>query len=112
MDTKANSLQTQIEQVKAQVVALGPLRPGSLSRQARARGGTYFQLAYSHNGKGHTEYVREDYVQTIRQEIENHRTLKQLIRRWVALELQLSQRRQRHARQTRPQACQEPRDPA
>lgn len=99
MDKTYTSLQHQVQQIKSRLTALGPMRPGTLSRQARARGGTYYQLSYSHAGKGHSEYVREDYAETIRTEIGNYRTFRELNRRWVEAELALSKHRQRLANQ-------------
>ena len=71
------------------------MRPGSLSRQARARGGGYFQISYSRAGKLRCDYVRPDYEPVVRAEIQTYRRYKELTRLWVDLELELSRHRQR-----------------
>jgi len=81
------------------------MRPGSLSRQARARGGTYHHLSYTHAGKGHTEYVREDYVEAIREELENYRRFKKLTEEWLDAEIALSRERKRVAAQAGKEAA-------
>ena len=46
--------------MKAELVSVGRMRPGSLSRQARSRGGSYCQVSYSRAGKLHCDTVRPD----------------------------------------------------
>ena len=97
MDQKQQRLETRIAELKAELTALGRMRPGSLSRQARTRGSGYFQVSYSRAGKPHSDYVRPDYEPVIRAEIQTYRRYRELTRQWVDLELELSRLRQRLA---------------
>jgi len=97
MDRKQEQTEARIAELKAELTALGRLRPGSLSRQARARGGGYFQVSYSRAGKLHCDYVRPDYEPVVRAEIQTYRRYRELARLWVDLELELSRHRQRLA---------------
>jgi len=83
-------IKTEIDRIKRALSELGRMRPGSLSTQKRDRGGEYHQLSYSHDGKGHTEYVRKEDVPALRRELENYRKLRKLITRWVGLEIELA----------------------
>jgi len=97
MDKKQEQTEARIAELKAELTALGRMRPGSLSRQARARGGGYFQVSYSRAGKLHCDYVRPDYEPVVRAEIQTYRRYRELARLWVDLELELSRHRQRLA---------------
>jgi hypothetical protein len=97
MNTKQRQLEDRIETVKMALAALGRLRPGSLSKQARARGSGYFQITYALRGKMRCEYVRVDYEPVIRAEIETYRRYRQLLRQWIELELKLSRLKQKAA---------------
>jgi hypothetical protein len=97
MDQKQQHLEERIAELKAELAALGRMRPGSLSTQARSRGSGYFQVSYSRAGKLHCDYVRPDYEPVIRAEIQTYRRYRDLTRLWVDLELELSRHRQRRA---------------
>lgn len=97
MDRKQHHIEARIAELKAELTALGRMRPGSLSKQARARGGGYFQVSYTRAGKLHCDYVRPDYEPVIRAEIQTYRRYRELTRLWVDLELELSRHRQRLA---------------
>jgi hypothetical protein len=93
-------IQTEINRIKRELLLIESMRPGSLSRQPRTRGGEYYQLSYSHKGKGHTEYVRSEYEPVIRKEIESYRRFRELTRRWVELALELAKLKQKEAAET------------
>lgn len=86
----------QMQRVKDQLLALGPMRPGTLSRQyrnPRQRQGAFWQISYTHQMKSRSEYVRPNEVAAVRQEIAQFRRYKKLTARWVVLALRRSQRR-------------------
>jgi len=88
----ANTIQDiegQIARIKRELVAIGDMRPGSLSRQKRARGAQYHQLSYRHDGRGHTEYVRKEALPTIRRQLVAYRRYVELNKRWTALAIEL-----------------------
>src|SRR5258708_34103327 len=56
-------LDAQIQRVKSQLLALGPMRPGTLSRQyrkPRERQGAFLQISYTPQMKNRPESVRPD----------------------------------------------------
>lgn len=84
----------QIQNVKNQIQAIGPMRPGTLTRQYRdpkKKRGPFWQLSYTYQMKSKTEYVRPAFIPQIRKEIANFRRFKSLTAKWVDLALRLSQ---------------------
>jgi hypothetical protein len=101
MQDNLAKIDQQIQRLEDQLAALGPMRPGTLSRQYRRpdqRAGAFWQLSYTHQMKSRTEYVRPREVAGIRQEIAAFRRYKKLTARWVELALRRSQTRLRLAR--------------
>jgi hypothetical protein len=84
----------KIKTVKKQINELGDLRPGNLTKQiAKGEGKKpreYWQLSYTHNMKSRTEYVRNEFVKQIKEEVANYKKLKQLMETWIDLSIQLS----------------------
>ena len=90
MSAGRTELEEEIATIKLSLAGLGRMHPGSLSAQKRARGGEYQQLSYSYLGKGHTRYVRPQEVPALERELENHRRFRELVSRWLHLEIELS----------------------
>ena len=90
MSAGRTELEEEIAAIKLSLAGLGRMHPGSLSAQKRARGGEYQQLSYSYLGKGHTRYVRPQDVPALERELENHRRFRDLVSRWLQLEIELS----------------------
>jgi len=88
--SKNQAIEGQINQIKKNLVELGRMHPGSLSSQKRARGGKYHQLSYSHGGKGYTRYVRPEDVADVKQGLRNYHRFRELISKWVQLEIELA----------------------
>lgn len=93
-------IQRRITEIKRQLLALGPLHPGSVSQQYNICGtpgcrckdprhprkhGPYFQLSYTRRGRSSTRFVRPDQAAAIRQKVANHRRFRQLIQQWIDL---------------------------
>jgi hypothetical protein len=101
---QAKSLQIldrQIQRIQVQLAKLGPLRPGTLTRQYRQpqrQQGAYYQISYTHQMKSHTEYVPKHEMGTVRKEIAMYHRYKKLTAQWVALALQRSRLRMQLAR--------------
>lgn len=89
MIRKVKTVEREIEQVKEQLLELGEMRPGSLSRQKRNRGGLYHQLSYRHAGRSRTEYVRPELVSMVRDQIDTYRQFRRLIDTWTSLAIEL-----------------------
>lgn len=88
------ALDQQIEQIKRELQKVGPMRPGSLTKQYRLpqrQVGPFYQLSYTHQMKGHTRYVRPRLVSEVRQQIAQYKKFKNLTSRWVTLSIARSQ---------------------
>jgi hypothetical protein len=93
MSRRQTTIEAEIARTKKALSELEHMHPGSLSKQKRSRGGEYYQLSFSHRGKGHTMYVRPEDVPGITRELENYRTFRSLTRRWIDLEIKLAKLR-------------------
>ncbi len=93
MSRHQTTIEAEIARTKKALNELGHMHPGSLSKQKRSRGGEYYQLSYSHRGKGHTMYVRPEDVSDVTRELENYRQFRSLTRRWIELEIKLARLR-------------------
>jgi len=82
-------IERRIAKIKQALADLGDMRPGSLSAQTRSWGGQYGQLSYTHRGKGHTEYVPQERVKTVKAQLENYHIFKNLTQEWVTLAIEL-----------------------
>jgi hypothetical protein len=106
---KANdSIQTiceNIQTVKAQLLAVGEMRPGSLTRQYNVCGkpncrckdpehprrhGPYYKLSYAHKGKLTTQFIRKEALKQVRAELSNYKKFRRLTARWIDLALKLA----------------------
>jgi hypothetical protein len=99
MSTQLKRTVERIEGIKQELLALGPMRPGSITRQYRLpkeKKRPFYQISYTHRMRGRSEYVRPENLATLRKETANFRRFKKLIERWVGLALVASQLRVRH----------------
>lgn len=94
---RQTTIEAEITRIKKALGELGRMHPGSLSKQKRSRGGEYYQLSYSHDGKGHTRYVKPEEVAGVRKQLENYRKFRNLTRRWIQLEIELASLRRSKA---------------
>ena len=67
-------IKKRIKQIKEEILTIEEIRPGSITRQKRKGKGEYFHLSYTHMNKGYTEYIRPEFVQMTKQQIENYKT--------------------------------------
>ena len=87
-------LERRMERIKEALQRIGPMRPGSLTRQFKdpeRRVGAYWQISYTRQRKSRTEYVRQEWVPEIRRQIATHQRFKRLVDQWVDLSIQHSQ---------------------
>ena len=92
-DKRLTQIATRIEKIKAALAALGPMRPGSLTRQykdPRRRSGPYYQLSYTRDMKNRTDYIPRDCVREVRRLIRNYKRFKALTTEWVDLSIEQS----------------------
>jgi hypothetical protein len=105
MDTRREAtLERQIDKVKRDLVALGDLRPGSLSTQYNVCGspgcrckatppekhGPYYQVSYTRKGKSGSKFVKEKDLPTVRKQLKNYERMKLLMEQWIDLGTELS----------------------
>ena len=90
--TRIDQIRKRIERIKAELVTIDEMRPGSLTEQFRKPGDQrgYYQLSYTHGGRGQTEYVSRDFVRDVRRQILNYKRFKMLTTEWIDLSIEQS----------------------
>ena len=99
-DKKLETWQKQLDEAKAALHQLGPMRPGSLTRQYRepkARRRPFYQISYTYRMRSRSEYVKKENLRALRKETANFKRFKRLIDRWIELALKASRMRVREA---------------
>jgi hypothetical protein len=104
--TSIQKAEQRIQQIKAELAALGEMRPGSLSKQYNVCGkpncrckdpqhpqrhGPYYQLSWVHRGKSTTQFIRRPLLQQVRAQIATYNKFRKLTDEWVNLALRLAQ---------------------
>ena len=106
-------LEQRIQKIKQQLAALGDLRPGALSQQYNVCGnpgcrckatpplkhGPYYQISLTRHGKSTSQFVREQDLPEVQQQLENYRQLRELVDEWIGLSAELSSLRLQEKRQ-------------
>ena len=103
-------IEKQIAQIKAKLMKLGPLHPGSLSRQYNVCGkpgcrckdpqnprrhGPYYKVSYVFGGRFNSRFVPRDQVKAVRVELANYKRLRKLTQDWVGLALRLAKEKRK-----------------
>jgi len=98
-------IKRRIEEIRGELSALGPMRPGSISEQYNVCGtpgcrckdpedpqkhGPYYHLNYSWRGKSRTEFVRAEDVGEVRERLATYKRFKALTGEWVDLSVELA----------------------
>jgi len=96
----------RIAQLQRQLLALGPLHPGTISEQYNVCGtpgcrckdpkdpqrhGPYYQLSFTWLGKGSTRFLRPGQVEAMRRKVAHYQRLRELMKKWVSLEIEREQ---------------------
>jgi len=99
-------LEAQIADIKRQLQAHGPMRPGSLSRQYNVCGkprcrckdpkrprrhGPYYQLNYVYRGKKTSKFIRPQILGQVRIQLANYKKFRRLTDQWIGLALHLAE---------------------
>ena len=99
-------LERKIETVRQALLALGPMHPGSVSRQYQVCGrpgcrcmnpkhpqrhGPYHKLAYVHRGRPVCRFVRTDCVAEIIRRLATYKSFRTLMDQWIELSIQQGQ---------------------
>ena len=91
--TRIETIHKRIERIKADLVAIDEMRPGSVSKQFKnpeLAQGAYYQLNYSPGGRSRTEYVAPDVLRDVRRQISNYKRFKALTGEWIELSIEQS----------------------
>lgn len=96
-------IEAKIQRLKEGLVALGEMRPGSLSQQYNVCGnpncrckdarnpqkhGPYYQVSYVHQGRSSSQFIRREFVAETRRQLSNYRRFRKLTDEWVSLALE------------------------
>lgn len=96
----------EIEQIKQQLLELGPMHPGSVSSQYHACGnpkcrchdpenpkkhGPYNKLTFVRRGKSACRFVREENLEEMKSRLQAYKTFKDLTDRWVAIAIKMGE---------------------
>jgi len=103
-EKRIRQIEQRIDRIKEELKKIGPMRPGSLTRQYRdpEHGtGAFWQISYTRHMKSRTEYVRKEWVAQIRKQIATHKRFKRLIDQWIDLSIEQSQLIMKIAKTTR-----------
>jgi len=96
------TIERRIERIKAELAAIGDMRPGSLTKQYKdpdSHSGPYYQLSYTLDRQSRTEYIRRESVADIRRRVSNYKRFKKLCADWIALGIEhsrLAMKQERH----------------
>lgn len=100
---QTNATEREIAQIKRDLQALGPIHPGSVSRQYQvcgkpgckcmdadnpAKHGPYHKLAYVHRGRPVCRFVRPECVEGLNARLAAYKKFRSLTDRWVELSIQ------------------------
>jgi hypothetical protein len=101
-NTSAERLGREIETIKQNLLALGSMHPGSVSRQYQVCGnpacrcmhpkkpqkhGPYYKLAYVHRGKPVCRFVRAACVVEMKARLAAYKKFRSLIDKWIELSI-------------------------
>ena len=96
-------IEKRIKAIKKELSGLGPMHPGSVSKQYNICGtpgcrckakknpqkhGPYYQLSYTRRGRHHTRFVRENQLAAMQEKVKNHRKFRELVEEWVKLSVE------------------------
>jgi uncharacterized protein DUF6788 len=97
-----HEIDKRIAAITNELVALGPLHPGSITRQYNVCGnptcggkadpaqrhGPYYQLSYGHKRKSTSTFVREPDLAAVVQQLRTYERLRALVDEWVGLSIE------------------------
>ena len=103
-EKRVRQIERKIGRIKEALDEIGPMRPGSLTRQYRdpeERVGAYWQVSYTRQMRSRTEYVRREWVTETRRQIATYKRFKRMVDQWVDLSIEHAQLRMRIAKTKR-----------
>jgi len=94
MYKKLDQIEKKIAKIKEELARIGEMRPGSLTYQyqkPKEKKGGFYQISYTYRMKSKTEYVKAEFVQSLKSQIATFKHFKKLIQQWVDLAIEHSQ---------------------
>ena len=92
-NNKLKKIESRIIQIKTELSNIGEMRSGSLTKQLYKRKDyirPYWQISYTQDQKSKTEYVKNDFLKSLRKEIKEYKKFKKLTLEWVKLATEYS----------------------
>ena len=99
-DKSLLKIEKQIDKIKQNLLDIGEMRPGSLTKQYRnpkeKKWEFYLgtsrnrQLSYTYKMKSKTEYVRVPHVDDLKKQINTYKRFKALVEKWIDLSIKHS----------------------
>lgn len=98
-------LEKKIEKIKEELLSIGDMHPGSLSKQYNICGnatcrckdrqepkkhGPYHSLSFSHQGKSTSRFIKSEFVEQVSEQVANYKKFKKLVEDWKDLATQLA----------------------
>ena len=90
---RIQQIERRIDRIKRALLEIGPMRPGSLTRQYKDpqhRTGAYWQISYTRRMKSRTDYIRKEHVKEVRRQTVIHKRFKRLVDQWIDLSIEHS----------------------
>ena len=103
-EKRIRQIERRIERIKQALTKIGPMRPGSLTRQykdPKKKSGSYWQISYTRNMKSRSDYVRQECVTRIRKEVTAYKRFKKSMDEWIDLSIEASKLRMKVDRKTK-----------
>jgi len=109
---RIRQIERQIVKIKEELASLGPLHPGSLSRQYNVCGkpgcacknrpnprrhGPYYKVSYVYGGRFTSRFASGQQLKAVRLELANYKRLRKLIGTWVGLAIRLAKEKRKLA---------------
>src|SRR6202795_4416436 len=90
---RIQQIEQRIDRIKKTLMEIGPMRPGSLSRQYKDpqhHTGAYWQISYTRRMKSRTEHGRPEWEKEIRRQTATHKGVKRLVDQGIDLSIEHS----------------------
>ena len=109
---RIQQLEQPIDRIKRNLLALGPLHPGSLTRQYSVCGkagcrckdrpnprrhGPYYKVSYGYRARFTSRFVRRQDAKAVRAELANYKRMRKWVETWVGLAIRLAKEKRRSA---------------
>lgn len=102
---RIQQIEQGIEKIKKELLELGPLHPGSLSKQYNVCGkagcrckdpatprrhGPYYKVSYVYRGQFSSRFIARQNVKAVRAQLANYKKLRKLTDAWIGLSIRLA----------------------